>query len=139
MTKRLPVVVALCGVIAAGASSSQAAGIVGTWRGTSLCVDREHFPSCNDERAVYEIRASGRSPDSVIVKAQKLVGNALELVSEDTFARQSDGTWRTEIVTPRFRIRVDLRLSGDSLTGTLMEMGSVRKARDISLRRHRGG
>jgi len=116
----------------------QAPDIVGTWRGTSLCVDREHFPGCNDEQALYEIRPLGRSHDSVSVKAQKIVGGAVEPVSEDNFARQPDGTWRTEIVTPRFRVRLTLRVTGDSISGTLMDVGvTPRKVRDITLKRQR--
>ena len=32
--------------------------IVGTWRGSSVCVDRQAAPACNDEQVVYEIGAS---------------------------------------------------------------------------------
>jgi hypothetical protein len=122
---------------AGGAWSTQATDIVGTWRGTSLCVDREHHPACNDEQALYEIRPFGRSRDSVTVKAQKIVNGAVELVSEDNFAHQPDGTWRTDIVSPRYRIRVTLRVVGDSITGTLMDIGSPRATRDIALKRQR--
>ena len=112
----------------------QAPDIVGTWRGTSLCIDRKHYPACNDEQALYEIRRLGRSADSVVVKAQKVVAGSVELVSEDNFARQSDGSWRTDIMTPRFHVRITLRVVGDSIAGSLMDVGtSTRKARDISL------
>jgi hypothetical protein len=116
----------------------QAPDIVGSWRGTSVCIDRQHFPACNDEQAFYEIRRQGRSTDSVIVKAQKMVSGSVEPVSEDTFTRQPDGSWRTDIATPRFHVRVLLRVVGDSITGSLMDVGtSTRKARDISLKRDR--
>jgi hypothetical protein len=112
-------------------------GIVGTWRGTSLCVDKQNFPACNDEDALYEIRGIGRSSDSVLVRAQKMTNGTAELVSEDMFTHQPDGTWRTDIVAPRGRIRVTLRLNGDSLTGALVDADSSRKARDIALKRIR--
>ena len=112
-------------------------GIVGSWRGTSLCVDKQNFPACNDEDALYDIRGVGRSSDSVVVKAQKMINGTVELVSEDTFIHQADGSWRTDIVAPRGRIRITLRLNGDSLTGALVDADSSRKAREIALKRIR--
>ena len=107
--------------------------IVGTWRGTSLCVDKQNHPACNDEDAFYEIRPTGQASDSVIVKAQKMVNGAAELVSEDTFTHQADGSWQADIPAPRYRIHVTLRVAGDSLTGTLFSDGQ--RGRDIALKR----
>jgi hypothetical protein len=111
----------------------QTPGIVGTWRGTSLCIDKQNHPACNDEQAFYEIRAVGRSRDSVIVKAQKMVNGTAELVSEDTFTRHSDGSWQADVPAPRYRIHITLRLAGDSLTGMLFSDGQ--RGRDIALKR----
>jgi hypothetical protein len=109
--------------------------IVGTWRGTSICVDKVNLPVCNDEDALYEIRQAGRSGDSVIVRAQKMVNGATELVSQDAFTHQSDGSWATDIVTTGARLHVSLRLSGDSLIGDVTDVSTSRKQRDIALRR----
>jgi hypothetical protein len=116
------------------AALAQGPTIVGTWRGTSLCTDKKNYPACNDEQAFYEIRAT-HSADTVNVKAQKIVGGETQLVSQDDFARQPDGTWKTEIRTPRFLVRIVLRVSGDSLTGQLIDVGAAQKTRDIALKR----
>jgi len=54
-------------------SRAQHAGLVGTWRGTSICADREHWPACNDEQVIYEARLKHRAPDTVTVSADKVV------------------------------------------------------------------
>ena len=113
----------------------QRADIVGTWRGTSTCVDRAYFPGCADERAIYEIRPHAHAGDSVIVRAEKLVRGERELVSEDVFGRRPDGSWSVDLVTPRYRVRISLRPSGDGLTGTLIDLSTARQVRAISLRR----
>lgn len=125
----LPVVGLLLGL----ASFQQAADIVGTWRGTSVCVDKKNHPACNDEQAFYEIRAVRSSRDTVIVKAQKMVNGTAELVSEDKFARHADGSWQADVPAPRYRIHITLRVAGDSLTGILFSDGQ--RGRDIALKR----
>ena len=47
--------------------------ILGTWRGTSTCVDKVAFPACHDEVVIYEIRSHLTAADSVIVRADKVV------------------------------------------------------------------
>lgn len=117
------------------AAATQAAGIVGTWRGTSLCSDKIAYPACHDEVAHYDIRAKGSSRDTVIVKAGKIVNGAFEEISTDDFVRQPDGSWKTEI--PRYRVQIVLRVAGDSITGRLTDSGAAKKVRDIALTRQR--
>jgi hypothetical protein len=56
-------IVALVLVVACGLGEGLAGPvdeIVGTWRGTSACVDRQSAPACTDEEVIYEIVASPR-------------------------------------------------------------------------------
>src|SRR4051812_41051349 len=91
-------------VIAQGTPS-----LVGIWRGTSTCVDKKNYPSCNDEIALYEGRALNAPRDSVTAKAEKIVTGAREPMGEERFIRQADGSWRADVTSPRFHLRFSLR------------------------------
>src|SRR3954471_8358863 len=88
------------------AIGSQSPGIVGTWRGTSLCSDKVASPSCNDEQAIYDIRPKGSSRDTVTVHARKLANGVREEVSTDDFVRRPDGSWQTDLATARYHLRI---------------------------------
>jgi hypothetical protein len=47
--------------------------LLGTWRGTSTCVDKEKHPACNDEVVIYDFRPSKASADAVELSADKVV------------------------------------------------------------------
>src|SRR5262245_40743389 len=55
--------------------------IVGTWRGSSICVDRQAAPACTDETVVYDITATPGKADTVTVKADKIVNGTRELMA----------------------------------------------------------
>ena len=131
--------ISIC-AIALGASpvyTQATAGIVGVWRGTSTCVDLVHSPACKNEVALYTVRARGTARDTVTLKAEKIVNGQPELISEDDFVRQADGSWMTEIRAPRGLVRIVLHQSGDHMTGVLMDASANRKVRDIVLERPR--
>jgi hypothetical protein len=53
---------------------------VGVWRGESLCT--AGHPSCHDEKVVYYIEAIPDKPDSMLVRADKIVdGKAITMGS----------------------------------------------------------
>ena len=76
--------------------------IVGTWSGSSVCVDRQAAPACNDEQVVYEINASPGKPNTVTAKADKVVdGKRVSMgVLEFTHDTRSS-SWTSELDTPR--------------------------------------
>lgn len=113
----------------------QAAVIIGTWQGTSTCVDRTHYPSCQDEQVVYTVRSHAGTRDTVTLRAEKIVNGAREMMSEDDFVRQRDGSWAATLRTRRFHLRILLRVSGDRMTGQLTDLDAQRKVRDMALRR----
>jgi len=51
----------------------QASGLVGSWRGTSTCVDREHFPNCHDEEVIFDAVARGNTGDTVTVEGRSII------------------------------------------------------------------
>ena len=115
--------------------ATQAADIVGEWRGSSICVDKVAFPACRDENVVYDVRPRSGAPDSVVLRADKVVGGAREFMGEFTFGRTDRGRWVAEFRTPRFHGRWDFGVRGASLTGTLMDLDANRVARRVATRR----
>jgi hypothetical protein len=109
--------------------------IVGTWRGTSTCADKVAFPSCHDEVVVYEVLALGPGSDSVRVRADKVVGGAREFMGELLFGQDSSGGWLAEVHTARYHDRWRLRIEGDRMSGTLVDLPSGRVVRHVVLRR----
>jgi len=109
--------------------------IVGTWSGSSLCVDRQAAPACNDEQVVYEIKASSK-PSTVSVDADKVVdGKRVSMgVLEFTHDAKS-GSWTSELDTPRVHALWRLTANGAMLTGTLTLLPSQAVARKMELRR----
>ena len=72
------------------------AEIVGTWRGTSRCVDRVAAPACNDEQVIYEISATPGRESAVTVNADKVVDGKRVPMGALDFARDpKDGSWKT--------------------------------------------
>jgi hypothetical protein len=122
-------------MIASVPAAAQTHEIVGSWSGTSTCVDREHYPACRDEQVVYEARLSHASPDTVTIRADKLVGGNREFMGEYACVPRDDGSWASMVRTPRYHIRLLLQMAGDHLTGTLTDLDSGRRVRDIALQR----
>jgi len=124
-------------VLVAGPVSvaAQTGAIVGTWRGTSTCVDREHFPACKDEQVIYDARLTHSAPDTVAVRADKIVNGAREFMAELFFTPQADSSWLADVQTPRSRFLVRLRPAGERMTGVMTEGGSGLRVRDIVLER----
>ena len=110
--------------------------IVGTWSGSSVCVDRQAAPACNDERVVYEINASRRKPNTVTVKADKVVDGKRVSMGDLEFTRDAkSGSWTSEFESPRFHALWRLTVNGSMLTGTLTLLPSKAVVRKIDLRK----
>jgi len=118
-----------------GQGSGTVDEVVGTWSGASVCVDRQAAPACNDEQVVYEIMRSGK-PNTVSVKADKIVDGKRESMGDLEFARDAkNGSWTSELDTPRVHALWRLTVSGAKLTGTLTLLPSKAVVRNLDLRR----
>jgi hypothetical protein len=110
--------------------------IVGTWSGSSTCVDRQAAPACNDEQVVYEISATPGKPDTVTVKADKVLDGKRVSMGDLEFARDAkSGSWTSELETPRVHALWRLTVHGTTLTGTLTLLPSNAVVRKIDLRK----
>ena len=118
---------------AAAAQTPTTADILGTWRGTSICVDKATFPACHDEEVVYEVRPAAQSPDSVLLRADKIVNGVREFMGELGFGRGPGGEWSSVFQSPRSRGRWTVRVEGGRLSGALIELPSGRQVREVSL------
>ena len=116
-------------------ASGQSRSIVGSWRGTSICIDREHDPACKDEQVVYEARVSHTAPDTLTISADKFVNGNREAMREYACIPQDDGSRVSEVRTPRYHLLLILQVAGDRLTGTLTDLDSGIRVRDIALER----
>jgi hypothetical protein len=119
-----------------GQGGGTADEIVGTWSGSSVCVDRRAAPACNDERVVYEINASPGKPNTLTANADKVVdGKRVSMgVLEFTHDAKS-GSWTSELDTPRVHALFRLTVNGEMMTGTLTLLPSKAVVRKIDLRK----
>lgn len=136
MTPSRRAAVLCCALLSPAALTAQAGGppaILGSWRGTSTCVDKVAFPACHDEVVIYDIRAQPGT-DSVIVRADKIVNGARDFMGEITFGRDS-AAWVGEFRGPRAHGRWTLVVTGDEMSGELIDVASGRRVRRVALRR----
>jgi hypothetical protein len=112
--------------------------IVGTWRGSSLCVDREAAPACKDEQVVYEIGASAGKPNTVTVKADKVVDGKREFMSALVFTHEAkSGSWTSEFENSRVHTLWRLTVTGETLRGTMVVLPSRAVVRRMDLKKEK--
>lgn len=116
------------------AFAQSADGIVGTWRGTSACVDRQAAPACTDEKVIYEIVASSRQPGTVTLSADKVVdGKRLPMGDLDFTRDDASQSWTSELKAPRPHALWRLSVKGTTLSGTLTLLPSKAVVRRVDL------
>lgn len=129
---------AASGILSAAAAGVFAAApkaeILGVWRGESLCVKSAEFPACRDESVEYDVYdAAG---DAVHLSAYKFVGGEKVLMGEMNFMFDAKlGSWTSEFRTERYHGRWTLTVARDSATGTLVDLPSKHKVRDVLVKR----
>jgi hypothetical protein len=118
-----------------GSPNVQDIDIVGSWRGTSLCVDTVHSPACKDEQVIYDVRRKDSAGDTVTVRADKVVNGVREFMAEFDFLRAADSSWVGKYENARVRIQIVLRVRGAHMVGALTDEPSGRRVREIALER----
>jgi hypothetical protein len=111
------------------------AGILGTWHGTSICVDRARDTACHDEEVIYQVDSAAGPAGPVRMVADKVVDGARESMGElrlryDTTTR----AWSAEL-RARSHMRWSFEPKGDAMSGTLIELPSGRLIRRVAVRR----
>jgi hypothetical protein len=131
-------IAALAVVLAqAAAAGSARDALLGTWRGTSRCVNREAAPACTDEQVVYDIVAAPGEADAITVKADKIVNGRREPMGDLTFHPDATtpGRYVSEIGTPPMRSQWFMSVRGDAISGGLIRLPSKTAIRALELRR----
>ncbi len=126
-------------VLAASAVSAAGKGdindFLGTWRGTSTCVNRQIAPACKDETVVYEVQPSDK-PKTAVLKADKIVnGQRVPMGDLEFTYSEEEGCWRSEFTAPRFHGVWCLTVEGDAMTGNLRDAPGNAKIRKVELKR----
>ncbi|MBI3449362.1 MAG: hypothetical protein HY049_10660 [Acidobacteria bacterium] len=137
MTARTALHLALAAaLVTAGGAAAPKAEILGTWSGTSVCVKSPDFPSCTDEVVVYEVRDLPDKAGSVLMQADKIVNGARGTMGdlELTYAA-ADGAWTYELRTPRAHALWSFTVSAGKMTGTLVEIPSRKRIRNVQAER----
>ena len=117
---------------AAGHAPSE---VIGTWRGTSICTDREIAPACKDEVVVYDF-TPGTEPGTVHWKADKVVnGERLFMGEFDTKYDAAEGCWKAEYVSPRFTTVWCVVVDGNHLTGSARALPGNQQIRKIDAKK----
>ena len=113
--------------------------LIGTWRGTSTCVDRVAVPGCHDEVVVYEF-TDGAKPGMVHWKAYKIVKGEQLLMGEMDLAWDADeACWIAEYTSPRATTRWSLSVDGPRMTGDARLLPGREIFRRIEAHRDAGG
>jgi hypothetical protein len=103
-----------------GAQDSDISKLVGDWSGESICVDKEKFPACNDEKVVYHIALTSSKKDTVTISADKIVNNKPELMGTFDFVYDAEKRLLTsEFKNSRVHIIFELMVKGDVIEGTM--------------------
>jgi hypothetical protein len=123
--------------LVAAAAPPAAERILGTWRGTSICVDKATDRFCKDERVVYVFQPIEGRRDSVQLEASKIVGGKIELMGVIGLTRDSlTGVWSYEFTSSRGQhARWAYQVRGAALSGTLVDLPSGRLVRRVAVRR----
>jgi hypothetical protein len=117
--------------------AQDAKAILGVWKGTSLCVNREAAPACRDEEVILEFRettppASGR----LNVKADKVVhGEVLPMGELDFVWDPKASAWACEIQARNRGLWIYSPPKGDELSGTLIQLPDRTLIRKVAVRR----
>jgi len=130
-------VLGLSAAAAANAASPRAA-ILGTWKGTSICVKSAEFPSCHDEVVVYEIKESAKGGDATTCGAFKIVDGEKQFMGDLEFIWDAgQGAWVSELTTPRVHALWTFVVHGDEITGTLVDLPSKHLVRNVSAKKQK--
>jgi len=118
------------------AQGSEISKLVGDWSGESICVNKEKFPACNNERVVYHIVVTSGKTDTVTITADKIVNN--KPVTMGTFdfvynARRQ--TLTSELQNDRVHIIFEFAVKGDFLEGTLATLPERTLMRRIKVKK----
>jgi len=128
------VLLSVVGAPALAAGVAPKAEIIGTWRGVSVCVKSSEVPDCNDESVEYDV--DDVDGGAVRLVAYRLFDGKRDWMFEMDFTyAEKIHSWTSQFENPRYHGLWTLTVAGDSMKGTLVDLASGHKARDVVARR----
>ncbi len=126
----------LAGVLLLATAPMPDDAILGTWRGTSKCVDLERAPACKDEVVVYDFRP-GEKAGTFALDAKKVVdGRPVPMGVIEGFARDpKTGRFAAEFRNSRVHVVWSYDVKGAEMTGTCEEFGSKAVLRRVAAKK----
>jgi hypothetical protein len=113
---------AACAGAAPTRSNGPTSGLVGEWRGRSLCVTTTR-PACTDETVLYRIRRDAPGKDAFHVEMSKIVDGEVQLMAEPLACRFEPV--RQQLICPVQSSQWQFRWDGDKLFGALIVDGAA--------------
>jgi hypothetical protein len=110
--------------------------ILGVWKGSSICTKVEGNEFCRDETVVYNFVDIPDQPQTVGLKAGRVVDDSVQPMYELYFTyRPGTGDWSCEFSRPKFTGVWTYVVHGDDMTGTATLTPSQKVVRNVSVKR----
>ncbi len=105
--------------------------LIGTWHGTSICVDRERDSACKDEEVVYVVKRIPSTRDTVEMEAFKIInGHRVSMGTMNFVYTRGSHSWTYALIA-RVHALWTYQASDSTLIGTLAELPSKRLMRRV--------
>ena len=129
---------AACAQAQTTTSGDAAAKIYGDWTGESICVDKQKFPACKDEKVVYHFSKSTADAGKIHLAADKIVNGAGELMYELDFTYDA----ADKMLSAEFTINGnhgiwEYKITGGEMEGTLKMLPDQTLVRRIKVKKSR--
>src|SRR5690242_7399961 len=112
------------------------ARLLGDWSGESICVNKEKFPACNDEKVVYHITRVADKPNTIHLSADKIVdGKPDNMGAFDFVYDPKKQSLTSEYKTDRVDILMEFTLKDDVLDGTMTSLPDKTQARRMTVKK----
>lgn len=121
--------------IQTGAQPPDAAELLGVWRGTSTCTDRQAAPACKDEEAVYEFTPGPRRGLVHWIADKMVDGKRVNMGESELAYDTAERCWKVEMTSTPVKSVWRLSVTGGHLTGTARLLPGGQTVRKIDLRK----
>lgn len=123
-------------MIADPAQTDEIARLIGDWSGESVCVNKEKFPACNDEKVVYHLTRVADKPNTIHLSADKIVdGKPDNMGAFDFVYDPKKQTLTSEYKTDRVDILMVFDVKDDVLDGTMTSLPDKTQVRRMTVRK----
>lgn len=118
------------------AQTNDASKIYGDWTGDSICVNKEKFPACKDEKVVYHFSKSSADASKIHIVADKIVDGKNEFMGEfDLDYNAASKTLSAEMTTNKYRMIWEFKINGNTIEGTLKDLPDKTLIREIKVKK----